>query len=242
MRVIRRILKYAEDIIAPNRCPCCGSFIGMDEQICEGCIKKLAECECSDSYSEGSESPLKGHDLSEEKLTDYCSASVCAYAYYGPAKHGVLALKDSWGRSFAEYSAGVLGRKLQGCNADLITCVPMTKRKKASRGWDQAELIATELSKVIGVPTDFTLLSHGRSTTEQHSLNAAERAEHAKELYSVAEGHTDITGKRLLLVDDVHTTGSTLAACAKLLLSIGAVEIISAAVCRTLKELDHKNT
>ena len=215
-----KIIDFAADIIMPTRCPCCGGFIMWNEKLCEKCLKSL---------------PLCG---SEERPPEGCSAAVSVFAFDGPAKEGIYSLKDGWGRAFAEYAAEIISERLRGCGAELVTCVPMSRRKKASRGWDQAEVIAKEFAEALGLPCDLSLLRRRYSRTEQHGLSAAGRAEFASGQYSIAPDHADISGKHIILADDVITTGSTVSACASLLLSMGAADVIAASVCRTLKRQD----
>lgn len=210
-----RIADLLLDIIMPNRCPCCGRFILWNEKLCQDCVESLPPC------------------TGREALPAGCSASVSAFAFDGPAKQGIYSLKEGQGRAFAEYSAGLLAQRLSGSGAQLITCVPMARRKKSARGWDQAEVIARELGRAMNVPCDFSILKRRCSRTEQHGLGAAERAEFAAEQYSAAKDHSEIKGKHIILVDDVITTGSTISVCAGLLLSLGAAEVIAASICRT---------
>lgn len=208
------------DIFMPTRCPCCEGFIKWDKLLCEEC-----------------ERALEPVDNSDERPPAGCSAAVSAFKYDGAAKQGIYALKDGWGISFAVYTAPLLAEKLKGCGADLITCVPMAKRKANERGYNQAEVIAKELSKLMGIPYDGGLLTRRTTSMAQHDLEtASERAEFAKTLYGIADGHSDITGKKLLLADDIHTTGATLSECAGRLLSMGASDIIAVTLCRTVKE------
>ena len=212
---IERVRDFVLDIFMPNRCPCCGGFIRWSEKLCAGCAESLPPSCCGDAPPEG------------------CSASASAFAFDGPARQGIYSLKNGWGKAFAEYAARLLAERLDGCGADLITSVPMPYRKKSERGWNQAEVIAKELAKEMQLPCDHSILRRKYSRVEQHGLSAAGRADNAAEQYSAAKDHADIKGRRIILVDDVITTGATVSACAKLLLGLGAADVISASVCRT---------
>lgn len=217
-----KVRDFILDIFMPNRCPCCEGFIKWDKLICEKCAEALEPVDNS------GEAPPAG-----------CSAAVSAYKYDGAAKQGIYALKDGWGLNFAVCTAPLLAEKLKGCGADLITCVPMAKRKANERGYNQAEVVAGELSKLMDIPCDCGLLTRRPTSLAQHDLaTAAERAEFARTLYGIADSHEDITGRKLLLADDVHTTGATLSECAGKLLSMGAAEVIAVTLCRTVKEKD----
>ena len=212
-----RAADFIADIFLPNRCPCCGGFIKWDALLCGSCQERLVYFDNSDSR------PPKG-----------CSASVSVFEFREPANQGIYALKDGWGRNFVKFGAGKLAEILSGSGADLVTCVPMAKRKRAERGFDQAELIGRELAERLGLPFDAHILARRPASLEQHALSGADREEFAKALYFIPEKHGDVSGKKLLLVDDVRTTGSTLSVCASLLLETGAAEVIAAALCGTV--------
>ena len=216
---MNKVYEFITDILMPNRCPCCYKVIRYNELVCKEYIKKL---------------PI--YNAEDKTVPAGCSAVICAFVYKDSAKNGVLALKKSWGYSFAEYSAKILSERLEGCGAELITSVPTTKRKLRNKGWNQADVIAKALSKEMDIPCDLKLLVRAESAQQQHELHAGERASHAREIYSISKRHKNITDKRILLVDDICTTGATFSACADLLNSLGAKDIIAVSVCRTLKE------
>ena len=107
--------------------------------------------------------------------------------------------------------------------ADTVTYVPMTERAQKKRGYNQSRLLALEISKRLLVPFD-TLLVKQCDTKRQHDLTAEERTTNLVGAFGVADG-ADITGKTVILCDDIKTTGSTLAECVKVLKSCGAKEV-----------------
>ena len=214
-----KALEWIADIFMPNRCPCCGGFLRWDGIVCEKCRGSLI------LYDNSRSTPPEG-----------CSAAVSVFEFKGCAKEGIYSLKDGYGGNFVKYAVPLLAERLEGCGAELVTCVPMAKKKQAERGYNQAELIAKELAEKLSLPLDEGILTREPTSLEQHGLTAADRAEFAKTLYGISENHRDIKGMKLLLVDDVRTTGSTLATCAKKLLEAGASEVIAAVLCQTVKE------
>jgi len=112
---------------------------------------------------------------------------------------------------------------------DFIVSVPMSRAKKAARGYDQAELIAAALSKRIKIPYLKNVLTRVRDTDVMSSLSAGGRRMNLEDAFLVPYDMIHIlAGKRLLLADDVYTTGSSVSACAKMLLASGseAVDVI----------------
>ena len=102
-----------------------------------------------------------------------------------------------------------------------------TKRKR-KRGYNQAQLIAQELAKQLHLPCQ-QLLEKTAATAAQHTLSAAERRTNLQGVYRVLD-EQQVSGKRILLVDDVLTTGATASACAQALLDAGAQSVFAVAL------------
>ena len=106
---------------------------------------------------------------------------------------------------------------------DYIVSVPVSERKMAARGYNQAELLARKLSGKIGVQYLKTALIRVRETDVMSSLSGDERRQNLSDAFTIPYDMIEtLAGKRLLLVDDVYTTGSTADACTKALLAAGA--------------------
>ncbi len=214
-------------MIFPNRCSCCRKVIKWDLQMCNECRAKLPFVE---------ELPWQG--LFPEKIGDSPVAFDNAFVgfwYHYPIIGGVLRLKLGRGRKFAYFSADLLTDKLENeeISADLITAVPMRPIKKVIRGYNQAELIASRLSKNLDIPTNFKILMRKRTTFAQHSLNQENRYKYAENAYASMSGHADIRGMKIIICDDVFTTGATMNKCVRLLKELGAEEVYVAVICKT---------
>lgn len=219
------------DMLFPNRCPCCKKVISWDVQVCEQCrstLPYLDETPWQLRYPDG----VGGDKI----LFDY---AVSAFSYESPAVEGIYCLKGGRGTNFARFSVGIICDKLEndGITADIITCVPMAKKKKKYRGYNQAEVIAGYLSRSTGIECDFKLLKRKPVSLEQHTLNASERHRLADEIYYINSEHCDISGKSIIICDDVFTTGATMNKCAGLLKSIGAKAVYCATICCTEKKI-----
>jgi ComF family protein len=103
---------------------------------------------------------------------------------------------------------------------DAVAAVPMHWWKRYRRGFNQAELLATEVSRATGLPR-LSLLRRARWMAAQAGLGSAERRRNATAAFSLMPRRT-LSGRRILLVDDVFTTGATAMACARLLKQGGA--------------------
>lgn len=119
----------------------------------------------------------------------------------------------------------------QGVHADIVTYVPVHKSRLRERGFDQSEMIAAHLSYRLKLPMQ-TLLVRTKETRPQYDLNARERAENMKDAFSLVPA-SDISGKTILLVDDIYTTGSSMRECAKLIAA--QAKVISFAFSRDIR-------
>lgn len=117
--------------------------------------------------------------------------------------------------------------------AEVVVPVPLHKKKLRRRGYNQSALIARALAQRLGLPVAENLLSRVRDTDSQTRLHAAERAQNVADAFAASK---EAVGRRILLVDDVCTTGATLCACAAALRRAGAKEVYAAtALARALQ-------
>ena len=107
-----------------------------------------------------------------------------------------------------------------GWEADLIVPVPLSEKRRAQRGFNQSEMIGRSFAKKTGIPIGPGALMKIRHTAQQVGLNAEERRENLSGAFAAEE--VMVKGKRILLLDDVMTTGSTFAECSAVLLKAGA--------------------
>lgn len=116
---------------------------------------------------------------------------------------------------------------------DAVVPVPLHRAKQNKRGYNQSALIAYKLSERYGLPVREDLLERIRNTSSQRLLNAEERAKNTLDAFRASDRAKD---KRILLIDDVFTTGATMNECAKALKLAGAVYVYAAAPCIAGKE------
>ncbi len=107
--------------------------------------------------------------------------------------------------------------------ADTIVPVPLHPTRFRERGYNQSELLARELSKLLGLALNTKTLRRTRATQSQMTLNQAERHQNVADAFAC--GGLNLAGQRVLLIDDVCTTGSTLQACADALKQSGVVAV-----------------
>lgn len=115
---------------------------------------------------------------------------------------------------------------------EMITWVPISFRRRLSRGYDQSQLLADALGKELGIPVVSTLRKIRHTKPQSTLKDAAQRRANVLGAYKVRDCQA-ITGKQILLVDDVITTGATASECAKTLTVGGAEKIYFAAIAAT---------
>ncbi|MBE6872986.1 MAG: ComF family protein [Ruminococcus albus] len=206
------LYKYIIDLVMPNSCPFCGKLLIWDRLLCDDCEADMPE------------------KFREELKIGNVDGAVGAFYYEDKIIGQIYSLKRGGNvNNFAELSSRIIAERLteQGISdkIDIVTAVPMYLVKKLTRGRNQAELLAGFVADAISKRTDFSLLARRKDTTEQHKLEKAERLKHAEEVYAMNRKHTDISGKTVLICDDVITTGATIGVCAKVLKTAGAAEV-----------------
>lgn len=230
------LLSPIKDFLFPlhMECTLCGEEIPSKKGIplCESCVSKLPHI--------GEKRCLRcGAKLSTE--SDFCETcirtqmcfdeGVSLYEYEDSAKKLVLALKDGHAKYLAPYFGELLAGKIKvfGWQIDAVTFVPILPEKRRIRGYNQAEEIAKAIAEHLDVPCE-ELLYKKKSTLSQKSLSFEERQKNLIDSFR-AEQRIRINGKRILLVDDIKTTGATLSECAKTLKARGAKSVQIASVC-----------
>lgn len=197
------------ELYFPSRCAFCGKL--RADGVCPACEAKL---------------PRMKKPLLVNEPYGVCAAPL---RYEGAAREALLTLKFRGGR----YAARGLGALLARCVAeelggefDCVTWVPVSSRRLRERGYDQAYLLARETARLWDV-TPVHLLEKHRESPPQSGLSAAERRANVLGAYHhVSPGV--LSGANVLLIDDIVTTGATLAECVRTLLDGGAESVVCA--------------
>jgi len=231
------------DVILPPACHICRSFIPNAGKlhICQTCREQmplLASPLCPlcgiPFIGTGSDHPC-GACLTRPPHFDAAGAH---FLYEGPIRDMIHAFKYSQ-RTHLRYPLALLG--LEGISVmtsshapHIIVPVPLHISRLRQRGFNQAVLLGKVLSQQLSLPLLPDTLVRTRQTEPQIRLSAAERRLNVKGAFTVKRPVT-VVGKRILLLDDVMTTGSTMDECAKELKKAGAVVVIAATIARTAR-------
>lgn len=198
------LINYALDFIFPPKCGICDK-IG-EEYICEKCYKEIKpylyqKIENNNFYL------LQYKDIIRQKMIDY---------KFNDKSY----LHNMFCEIFVKSEIGCEFLK----SYDIIIPVPMYKRKKAKRGYNQSELIARDLSKYFKIPINTKAFIKQKNTPMQSSLGKEERIKNVQNVYKVQ--HVEkIINKNVLLVDDIYTTGATVNECKKILQLAGTKKV-----------------
>ena len=226
MKIIKAILNalFPEDYA----CLLCGREVFDGRQLC-------TECEKTVTYNDKATCPICGRKTANEQICLECKAQaplfdkgVSAFVYEGGARNLILKFKND-GAYLKNYLARNLYNKcLTFSDADAVCFVPMTKKAYRKRGYNQSELLAKELGKMLSLPVLKDAIEKVKSSTAQKTLTRAQRAENLKGCFRAKR--EKVKDKTLILVDDVLTTGATADAICKELKRRGAKKIYFASV------------
>jgi ComF family protein len=160
--------------------------------------------------------------------------------YEGALVHAILLLKfehiEPLGEWFAERLAEVVRNEKDALAADIVVPVPLHRQRERERGYNQAALIAKPLAKRLGLPYRAVLLVRTRARPDKQILSLEERWASVRGAFATRPG-SQVDNQRVLLVDDVLTTGATLDACARVLREAGAKSVIGLTVARAARNL-----
>lgn len=209
------MISWLLGLLFPEKCVICGALTQVrDQRICPECL-----------------SGLENWESSEKMPVRFLSERVVLWYYEGTVRESLLRFKFRNRPGYAEVYGRLLGQKLAGmtAGAELITWVPVSARRRKERGYDQAELIARAAAKTLGIPCGRTMNKIKDNPAQSGISDRNARRENVRDVYEVTDP-TRIRGKRIILIDDILTTGATAGECARTLLKAGAERVTLGAV------------
>ncbi|MDD2732332.1 MAG: ComF family protein [Desulfuromonadaceae bacterium] len=243
MGVIKQFFNALLDVILPPICHICHSFIPNADtlHICQTCHDHLPLV--SSPLCSRCGIPFIG--AGDDHRCSACSiqpphfdAARAHFLYEGPIRDLIHAFKYNR-HTYLRFPLALLA--LEGVsgvptdhNLNLIVPVPLHRSRLRQRGFNQAVLLGNILSHRLALPMVPDALARTRATEPQIELSAAERRVNVKGAFSVKKPER-VEGKRILLLDDVMTTGSTMDECAKELKKAGADVVIAITIARTAR-------
>ena len=227
------------DLLLPPTCAVCGALLDHHAAVvCAGCLDGFESLGAPGCPRCGQPYPGSGPCPDCRENQNRVEQIRSVYAFGGTLQEAVLRLKvNRRTRLAAFFAKRITAADLPGLNLrdqDLLVPVPLHKSRQADRGFNQSQLIARRLSELLDVSLAPFHLKRIRPTPSQFQMKSKkDRRENLKGAFAVSSRHP-FGGKRICLVDDVVTTGSTLGACADALLESGAKLIAAVTVARTV--------
>ena len=222
MRALYRVLL---DLLYPPKCVFCGRLLERsDTAVC-------AHCETEIPVLDGADGVRTGH---------WFRTCTSCFSHEGPPREVLIRFK--YQRQM--YCGAFLGRRMADCarsqlegRFDLVTWVPVHRRRRRKRGFDQCRILAETVARAYGTRPVNTLVKRrdSKSLTQVEGGMEVRRREVAQ-LYGLAVERELLKGKRVLLVDDVVTTGSTLEETSRVLRQGGASEVCCVTATKALQK------
>ncbi|MBD5486491.1 MAG: ComF family protein [Lachnospiraceae bacterium] len=202
------------DLIYPRRCPVCDRAVSpFGSLVCETCkeaFEYIKEPYC-----------MKCGKKLEEEETEYChdcmrprhlfdrGRALCSYRSISDS---IYRFKYKGRQEYAAYYAVCmeqsLGNWIRRCRPDALIPVPIHTSKRRARGYNQAEVLAKELGKRLGIPVETNLIKRVRKTVPMKELSVYNRQNNLKRAFKIC--HNDVKLSTIVIIDDIYTTGSTI--------------------------------
>jgi competence protein ComFC len=232
-------LRAFASLFYPTLCALCSQPVGEHEYLCANCSSKAPRIKapfcskCSEPFVGAITETFACANC--EHRTLHFEAAVCSYRSRGVVRQIIHAFKYQ-GQQHLRHPIGewlsetLDDPRLSGRRFDMIVPVPLHPTRKRERGFNQAELLAELLSARACVPSR-NVLQRIRYTTTQTAFDRAERMENLHDAFRLRK-NAHVRGLRVLLIDDILTTGSTLSECARVLKASGALSVHAATAAR----------
>lgn len=233
---LRAMFHACVELLFPRRCPVCENITDPPGNlICLSCVSKL--------------SPVRqptcrkcGKELFREQA-EYCfdcsrrkrsfESGAALLNYNEAAKKSMAAIKYRNKREFLDFYAEAMAYRfrpiIKNWYPDVLIPVPVHPSRRRKRGFNQAEELARRLSRILDIPIENRLLVRRRKTAPQRELNPQQRLANLQQAFAVNPGRP--VPQRVVLVDDIYTTGSTMEVCSRVLKAAGVREIHFLVIC-----------
>ncbi len=218
LRIVRNPIGVLLDLLYPPHCAGCKS-VGRGEW-CEECNRHVRP------YAP---------QLARKTMTadDGVTIVVVSAVPFGPPiREAIHAFKYEGGKNLdaplAKFMSAAFAQS--GLAADVIIPIPIHKKRKRERGYNQSELMAKHISLAVNVPMQAQAMTRVRHTSQQAKLNAVERKANVRDAFFADPAF--VKSRRVLLVDDVYTTGATLMEAGRAALAAGASQVFALTLAR----------
>lgn len=238
--MLKGLYESIVDIVYPRRCPVCSDIvIPKSEKICPDCRNKLQiikEPRCKKCSK-----PI------ERQEVEYCfdcstrqfhyRYGISLWVYDKTMRKSIADYKYKGKKEFADFYTEELLKyyreNILKIMPDALIPVPLHKSKQLKRGFNQAELLARGIGKELHIPVITSVLYRNKKTLPQKELSNKERLKNLQQAFQIdlKELHKNEMPRRVILVDDIYTTGSTIEACCTALRNAGVEEVYFISLC-----------
>jgi ComF family protein len=217
-------------------CMACGNLIDNSRpySLCDSCLKEI-------NWITGNTCKICGKSLGDRSsksgicfeclgVTHNFVKGYSCVTYEGPVKEILSGFKYKGRTYYARNIVQIMGDRAEefigALEIDLIIPVPMHIKKERKRGYNQSKLLAAKLGKTLGIKVDSTILVKSMNTQAMSGLDRTERRINLHNAFDIGYNKKEeLMNKRVMLIDDVYTTGSTMDACAEVLNANGALAV-----------------
>lgn len=213
-----RILTWLLDLLYPPKCILCGQLLSTRGPVCTACLDKLPEHDGPAPHV-----PFTTGGVVSFYYEDALRTSFHRFKFGGCAHYAA---------TYGQWMAHTISDHLAG-RFDCICWAPISRRRRRERGYDQSELLCRRIAAQLGMEP-LCLLRRTKDRPAQSSLlDAARRCANVSGAY---EASSLCAGRRILLIDDIVTTGATLSECSRVLRTAGAADVVYAALAAPRKQ------
>ena len=204
------IFRYLLNLLFPPKCILCGKLLEKQEtDLCRACREESPEC------------------LGKHKNFSFLDSWAAIWYYEKNIRQSILRFKFRRARHYADVYGRLLAMRLLQLypeGFDVLTWVPISRARRFTRGYDQVELLARAVGRELGMKPVKTLKKLRNNRPQSGISGQAQRRANVLGVYRVISP-ARVQGKRILLLDDIITTGATAGECARVLLTAGAKEV-----------------
>lgn len=226
------------DILFPRRCPVCGEVVEeTGSLICPSCFPKLSFIKLPTCKKCGKEIVDPTKEFCEDCMVHRHSFEYCIglLNYDEISRSSMAKIKYENKREYLDFYGNAMavrhGGTIKRMHVDTVVPVPVHRSRRRKRGFNQAEILADIIGEKLNIPVMPDMLKRSKKTMPQKELTAAERLKNLSGAFRAGEIPRGV--KRVLLIDDIYTTGSTAEACARVLKAAGVEEVYVAVICMT---------
>lgn len=238
---MNQLRKIIIDIIFPRRCPVCGEIvIPRGKLVCSSCsikLKPIEEPRCK-KCSKPIDSDEKEYCHDCERKQYHYNKGYALWIYDSYMKKSISDYKFHGRREYSEYYVSEVikkfGNDIQNIAPDILVPIPIHKSKLLQRGYNQADILAKGIGKELNIPVLSQLLQRDKKTLPQKQLDDKERLRNLEKAFSFCMKEKEKFGlpiQKVMLIDDIYTTGSTIEACTNILLQNGVEEVYFTSLC-----------